>query len=180
MPILARLPLTLRNQLSGPMGQIYTTVEDLLPVLGFPLITVGDVVTSHFNLSGRSPNVSIIDHLTQRKPINLSPDPLHVDFFLEVENPPASLTEELIQIVYWAVNESSGISQILVNGEEDLAVLPVIVSAPIGASVVYGQPNMGMVHVPVTSEIQRHVWDLLSKFDGDIEPFFKNMSKKNP
>jgi uncharacterized protein (UPF0218 family) len=180
LPILARLPPAIRNQLSDPMGQIYTTIEDLLPVLGFPLITVGDVVTSHFNLSGRPPNVSIIDHLTQRKPISPPPDPLHVDFFLEVENPPASLTEELIRIVYWAVNEPSGISQILVDGEEDLAVLPAVVSAPIGSSVVYGQPNMGMVHVPVTPETQRRVWDLLSKFDGDVGLFFKNISKMNP
>jgi uncharacterized protein (UPF0218 family) len=42
--------------------------------------------------------------------------------------------------------------RILVHGEEDLAVIPAVVEAPLGAAVVYGQPNEGMVIITITRE----------------------------
>jgi len=61
---------------------------------------------------------------------------------------------------------------LVVDGEEDLAVLPAIVAAPAGASVVYGQPDEGMVHVVVTDETRAHVRELLERMDGDHERLF--------
>ncbi|MFC6726763.1 DUF359 domain-containing protein, partial [Halobium palmae] len=52
---------------------------------------------------------------------------------------------------------------------EDLATLPAIVAAPLGASVVYGQPDQGMVHVPVTEETKAEARDLLARMDGDVD-----------
>ncbi len=60
----------------------------------------------------------------------------------------------------------------LVDGEEDLA-LPAIVAAPEGASVVYGQPDEGMVHVRVTAEAKAEMRTLLDRFDGDTERFWR-------
>ncbi|MFC6769315.1 DUF359 domain-containing protein, partial [Natrinema soli] len=62
---------------------------------------------------------------------------------------------------------------ILVDGEEDLVALPAIVAAPEGASVVYGQPDEGMVHVNVTDDHRTEMRDLLERFEGDTERFWK-------
>ena len=50
--------------------------------------------------------------------------------------------------------------QILVNGEEDLLVIPVCIHAPEGARM-YGQPNEGLVVVQVDSEIKNKTKTLL-------------------
>jgi uncharacterized protein (UPF0218 family) len=62
---------------------------------------------------------------------------------------------------------------ILVDGEEDLVALPAIVAAPEGASVVYGQPDEGMVHVQVTDDHRTDMRDLLERFEGDTERFWE-------
>ena len=41
--------------------------------------------------------------------------------------------------------------------------------APLGASVIYGQPGTGMVHVPVTDSQQARARRLLEQFEGDTE-----------
>jgi hypothetical protein len=54
-----------------------------------------------------------------------------------------------------------------VDGEEDLAALPAIIATPVGGSVVYGQPDEGMVLVAVTPAARREAHALLSRMDGD-------------
>jgi uncharacterized protein (UPF0218 family) len=66
-----------------------------------------------------------------------------------------------------------------VSGEEDLLVLPVIESAPIGSVVYYGQPPVaawacgpaieGLVEVTITPEVKRHVTELLSRFRDGLD-----------
>ena len=154
------------------MGSLYVDTNDLLPHLGPLIITIGDVVTSHFESARISPDVSIIDHLTNREPIDLLPSLQTIDFFTELENPPGVLTHELVQAINQAINHQDGCSQILVIGEEDLATLPAIMLAPVESSIIYGQPNMGMVHVIVTSATKQDAWNLLSQFDGDVDSIF--------
>jgi uncharacterized protein (UPF0218 family) len=54
-------------------------------------------------------------------------------------------------------------ARILVNGEEDLLVLPAVLFAEEGADVFYGQPNEGMVHVRVSSQTRMMVAEMLSR-----------------
>ena len=42
--------------------------------------------------------------------------------------------------------------RVFVKGEEDLLVLPVLVHAPENSVVLYGQPDEGLVIVPVNQE----------------------------
>ena len=51
--------------------------------------------------------------------------------------------------------------------------LPAIVAAPLGSSVVYGQPNEGMVLVAVTEDAKEDMRDLLGRMDGDPEAVFE-------
>ena len=104
------------------MGPLYVDINDLIPHLGFPIITIGDVVAFHFETAGVSPNVSIIDQLTKREPIDFPPPFQNIDFHIEVKNPPGVLTDELVHAINQSLNDHDGPSQILVIGEEDLEI----------------------------------------------------------
>jgi uncharacterized protein (UPF0218 family) len=51
--------------------------------------------------------------------------------------------------------------RIVVNGEEDLLVIPVCVHAPDNSIVLYGQPHEGLVVVEITPEIRNKTQSLL-------------------
>ena len=55
-----------------------------------------------------------------------------------------------------------GRSAVIVDGEEDLLALVAISVAPDGSLVVYGQPNEGLVLVPVTSQKKKEIADILA------------------
>jgi len=165
------LPDALRSELKEPLGPIETNAEALLSTVDGPLIAVGDVVTAHLERAGRSPDVALFDERTQRESITEDVASGLPEVDRRVENPAATLTEALLSALRGAI-ESEGPTRILVDGEEDLATLPAIVAAPEGASVVYGQPGEGMVHVRVTAETRERARDLLSRMDGDPERAF--------
>ncbi|MCG3779568.1 MAG: hypothetical protein JW390_20152 [Nitrosopumilus sp.] len=51
--------------------------------------------------------------------------------------------------------------RLIVNGEEDLLVLPVCIHAPENSVVLYGQPNKGLVLVQINTEIRNKAQSLL-------------------
>jgi hypothetical protein len=111
------------------------------------------------------PDVVIVDNKTKRMPI-----PDHVvksldhDSYktVEVKNPPATLTKELMDMIRESLQGSERI-KIVVDGEEDLATLPAILYAPLGSVVIYGQPNEGSVLVKVTAEKKKHIEELMKQ-----------------
>ncbi|SFB81607.1 hypothetical protein SAMN05444422_102172 [Halobiforma haloterrestris] len=166
------LPDDLRSELKEPLGPIETDADALLEDVGEPLIAVGDVVTYHLLEADCRPDVALVDERTERETVDEEiRDTVTEGTSLEAVNPPAEITEDVV----WALCEALERMEpttILVDGEEDLVVLPAIVAAPLGASVVYGQPGEGMVHVRVTEEVREEVRDLLDRFDGDRERFW--------
>lgn len=174
---LLTLPVELREELKEPMGPIETDADALLEEADGPLVAVGDVVTYHFLQAGRQPDVALVDGQTKRQAVDQEIE--RVVFAdqelgeqggggrtLEVTNPPATLTESLLEALGTAFDRDEP-TTILVDGEEDLAVLPALLAAPEGASVVYGQPDVGMVHVVVDSESRTAARTLVERFDGD-------------
>ena len=53
---------------------------------------------------------------------------------------------------------------IKVNGEEDMAVIPVVLASPLGYEIYYGQPGKGVVKIIVTEKIKGEIKNLISKF----------------
>jgi len=53
---------------------------------------------------------------------------------------------------------------IIIDGEEDLTVLPAILLAPLDSLVLYGQMGLGVVAVSVTEEKKKEVKEILRKF----------------
>lgn len=192
-----RLPEELRHAFKEPLGPIYTDTSPLLaevdrlgesvgsddavtpidePAVDRTatsprLIAVGDVVTYHIRQAGRDPDVAVIDGKTEREAVDTEiRDGLADagDERVEIENPAATLSADLLEALRDAIATPEA-TVIEVIGEEDLAALPAIVAAPVGSSVVYGQPGEGMVLVGVTRESTEQALDLLRQFDGDVE-----------
>ena len=49
----------------------------------------------------------------------------------------------------------------VVDGEEDLAVIPLVLLSPLGTKVIYGQPNKGAVLVNVDTKTKDSLSNLL-------------------
>ncbi|QZP36518.1 GTP-dependent dephospho-CoA kinase family protein [Halobaculum magnesiiphilum] len=165
---LLTLPDDLRGAFKEPMGPVYTDTEQLLSATGDPIVAVGDVVTYHLRVAGRDPDVAVIDGKTKREAVGEEIAAVldGENRRIEVENAPATLSRDLLSALVEALASDDPVV-IHVAGEEDLATVPAIVAAPEGASVVYGQPDEGMVLVDVTPDSKREARDLLGKLDGD-------------
>jgi len=143
------LPEKHRKLFQEPFGDLYRNINEIMPLLAGQIIySVGDVVTHNLQRNGITPDVAIIDGLTMRAPC-CRKSPLRGSC-ISVKNPAGTLTEDLIE----AVNKAIAIPPvtIVVDGEEDLAVIPVVMAAPLGAIVLYGQPHKGVVLRRVTPE----------------------------
>ena len=171
--VVVELPESLRGELKEPMGPVYTDPQALLAHVEGQLVAVGDIVTYHFERIGVSPDVAIVDGRTKRKAIEAE-----VRTALEtsveeisVRNPPGTLSADLLTALRDLL-DSDEQSRLNVEGEEDLATLAAILVADVGASVVYGQPDEGMVHVVVTDDLKAEIANLTGRMDGDPDRLF--------
>lgn len=166
--VVLRVPESLRAALREPLGPIEPDMEAVLGAAGRPLVTVGDVVTYRAEAAGATPDVGIVDGRTQRSPVDpdLERAPSPGVERVAVVNPAGTLTAPLLGAIRTAI-ESEAPHRIVVDGEEDLATLPAVHVAPDGASLCYGQPDAGVVHVRVDTEARRRVRELLAEMEGD-------------
>lgn len=172
--ILLTLPTTLRDQLKEPLGPIEQDIEEVLSDAGDTLIAVGDVVSYDCERVGRSPDVAVIDGQTKRTDVErtIKETLASADVKrLEVKNPAATITASLLAGLTEALERTESV-QLVVDGEEDLAALPAVLAAPAGASVLYGQPDEGVVHVRVDSDTRRRARGLLEGMEGDHDRVF--------
>lgn len=166
----------LRSELKDPFGPVSTDTAAVLEAAGTPLLTVGDIVTFHTLRAGEIPDVAFVDERTERAAVDDEVregiDPDRFDRVVTVDNPPATLTAALLDALAEALDTEAR-TLVRVDGEEDLAALPAIAAAPEGASVLYGQPGEGVVHVTVDDEVRTRVVTLMAQMDGDGERAFE-------
>jgi len=160
-----RLPEKLRDQLKKPLGILIkdsdTTKENIsknIPKGAF-VITVGDATTEKMVQFGFNPSLQIVDSLEKRAKRDLPEG--KVETVLTCTNPAAEITEESISVIRKAFGMVSPV-RIVVSGEEDLLVLPVVVYAPNNSVIFYGQPNEGLVIVHVTEEIRNRARSIMN------------------
>lgn len=157
-----KLPENLREQLKAPLGVLLkdTSKENILqhiPRDSF-IITVGDATTEKMFTFNLIPSLSIVDGLEKRQKRTI-PSGDVINLFCD--NPAGEITAQSIDVIKDAL-ESELPVQIIVNGEEDLLVIPACVYAPQNAIVLYGQPNEGLVIVKITQEIRNKTQQLLN------------------
>lgn len=157
-----RLPLVHRERFRDPFGDLYPELHAALPRLsGKAVYTVGDVVTRNILAQGISPVIAIIDGQTKRVPCGQTP--LLNAPKIHVKNPAGMITDELVQAITDAVALPPAV--IMVDGEEDLAVIPLVLAAPEGAVVLYGQPGEGVVIRDIDLAAKKTAAEMLSLFE---------------
>lgn len=160
----------LRAKLKKPLGLLVRNFDAFAPTLDpSRLATVGDVVTLSANTLSLQHHISIVDfHVGRKKQFsNLSElGFLGSETVRKVRNPAGHLTSSLFTTAAAIFQPAAFLKRIVVvvRGEEDLSVLPLALSAPLGFTILYGQPGEGVVVVPVTEESKEHIGRIVRGF----------------
>ena len=157
----------LKAELQKPFGDLCSQADCAEKLRAYKkIVTVGDITTYNVVQAGIVPDVCIIDGITMRTKV---PDEIYRAITIEprtvydVDNPAGSISQQLQNAVSGSMKNigRSVRTRIVVNGEEDLAVIPAVIEAPLGTAVVYGQPSEGMVIIVTTREKKEKAKSLL-------------------
>ncbi|MHA2140684.1 MAG: DUF359 domain-containing protein [Candidatus Thorarchaeota archaeon] len=163
-----RLDFSQRSDLKSPKGDLYhekdgspqervtSRIAEENPKC---VIAVGDVTTATLLDQGYVPDVSIVDGITRRGKFEgtFSGEQEYL-----IYNPAAVLFPEAWSTIDTAIHDKKK-SLVFVDGEEDLMGFPGVLLAPKGSVMLYGQPDSGIVWVPVHKENKSIARALLDK-----------------
>ena len=161
MELFFDLPVELRPRLKKPYGTLYpgdhpSVVDQIKAHLDESfVIAVGDVTTYNLFKAGVRPRLCLIDQYTKRTVVSkaISAVTSRTDYVnIYVKNPAGMISSEMVLAIKEALESDEKHICICVDGEEDLATIPVIAFCDIGSLVLYGQPDEGLVCVKVTEE----------------------------
>ena len=170
------LPQEFRANFREPFGKvfphhgtnIYASMEPVAKEIRRrslrPIVSVGDLVTHALLKIGVEPKIVIIDFMVQRqKRFSSLSDIGSLSHYAkqEVRNQSGTIAKKLVQLIHKALKQNR--SAIVVKGEEDLAVLPCILLAPLGTVVVYGHCQEGIIAVEVTEKKKQESLKLLQQ-----------------
>lgn len=147
-------------RLKQPMGGLWLNGQidgELNNFVRGKLGIVGDRSLIEFSQRGFKYDWAVFDGKIERKECDQTAP--FVSGALVANNSPGSIeagaTEAIVRLV-----EGEG-RYLKIEGEEDLMVLPLILSMPLGSLVVYGQPGEGLVAVEVSEESKKRWYDFL-------------------
>lgn len=183
------IPKTLRELLHKPFGQL---LPDKIPasflIKANRIVAVGDATTKRLHNMGVRPIVSVVDFQIERQKVydNLS----EIGFtgnetVVMIKNPPGELKpavwNKLLETIQQFATHKESV--VIVDGEEDLLVIPLILTLPLGFLLFYGQParhasqgnaggpaieegesKEGVVVLPITEELKHQTFTILKQF----------------
>jgi uncharacterized protein (UPF0218 family)/phosphopantetheine adenylyltransferase len=162
------LEVTDRADLKSPKGDVYHTkdgpperrvvkrIQDENPNI---VIAVGDVTCATVLDEGYTPEVCVVDGITKR---GVYERKFKGDIEYLIYNPPATLYPETWSAIDTAIHDGLH-SLVCVEGEEDLMGFPAVLLAPEKSVLIYGQPNVGIIWVPINQTNKKLARDLLNK-----------------
>ena len=127
------------------------------------LITVGDVVSLTFRRHGIRPFLSIYDGITERREMTEFATLVEDEEKDEVVNPAGRITRELVESIRGRIEGTGGLIKVI--GEEDLALIPAVLLAPMGTDIVYGWPGRCMMRITTDEGIRSKMKHLVSKME---------------
>jgi len=160
------LPENLRNKLKIPLGRLIKNNDpekvQIIKQIHTEniVITIGDATSEMLIKLGLIPFLQIVDGKEKRHERELPVDSSVVTN-LHCVNPAGELTQQSIDTIKKSFNSKPPI-RILVDGEEDLMVLPACLFSPENSVVMYGQPNEGLVIVRITNEIREKIQKIVN------------------
>jgi hypothetical protein len=164
----------LRAALKLPLGTLIPNEERtkgrIGPLLSRPLVLVGDVTASVMTKMGFVPDLIFVDNHTKRgkeiPTLMVTPGKT-----IKVRNEAGVIGPELLKAITETIrditlqDEVQGPILIEVDGEEDLATLACLDLLPKGGTVVYGQPDAGLVIVKVDPSVKKKVKEMLREME---------------
>jgi uncharacterized protein (UPF0218 family) len=163
------LPIGLRPFLKNPYGTLYSGndpshIKNINIPADAVIIAVGDVTTYNLFKAGFMPRLCLIDRITKRSAVSAAIlDVISRTDYINVpaKNPAGVISSDMVLCIKKALEMPHKHICINVDGEEDLATLPVIAFSKPGTLVLYGQPDEGVVCVTVTEEKKKEMRDML-------------------
>jgi uncharacterized protein (UPF0218 family) len=172
-----RMPAVLDDEFKTPMGELFEGPEDspevalsamleALPRNHGALVAVGDVTVKGLMDMGILPDIAFVDGQTKREALDASLLVNKDEYPLNnsVTNPPGQLTPDLLEVVRWSLQQDEPVL-VEVDGEEDLAPMFVLATAPLGTIIVYGQPRQGVVMRILDVQAKQRARNLLVHFE---------------
>ena len=146
-------------------SRIYQTAPESLVDSDY-IATIGDICTLKIFDEIREPELCIIDMKTKRDtPLDVTQKDKMEKIGkrrINVDNKAGTISNELWASINEALNTHIN-TKIVVNGEEDLATLAVISMVKMGAKVIYGMPDKGMVVVDVNQQEKKRANSFLKR-----------------
>ncbi len=143
-----------------PQGPLISSLDKTAKVLRY---VVGDVCLETFLAHGWQYHAAWFDRLTKRKPYISSSTSLPA-ITHRVTNHSGNISSELVNNLYELIASQNNFwkngtfpdktAHVLVSGEEDLATVGLVLLAPLGTNIFYGQPNSGIVEIDVTEQLK--------------------------
>lgn len=110
------------------------------------IISVGDSTSLKLLASKIQPSIMVFDLKIRRRPVSKKEEKiLLAGPRIDCVNPAGMITSSLEKAVALALKK--GQARIFVIGEEDLAVIPLMMLSPDGLLILYGQPGKGLVAI---------------------------------
>lgn len=161
-----------RSEFKKPFGKLYPSIKDLKNILqkyitnNNLIISIGDATTINLQKEGIIPHMGIIDNRIEREDSTYEDEIFYDKVQLNAENPPGTITTELWETLIkgFQLIKAGHYILIVVDGEEDLAVLPCVIIAPPGSVILYGQPGKGVVLCEV-DKFKSKAKNLIDKFE---------------
>jgi uncharacterized protein (UPF0218 family)/phosphopantetheine adenylyltransferase len=163
-----KLQLEGRASLKTPKGEVFAVkdgppekrvVSKIYKETPKCVIAVGDVTSSTLIKEGYTPEVMIVDGITKRGPFE---EEFMAERVFKIFNPAAVIYPEAWSVIDTAI-QGDKYALIVVEGEEDLMGFPAVLLAPDDSAVLYGQPDVGIVWIPINDETRKTTRDLLEQ-----------------
>ncbi|MCL5954561.1 MAG: DUF359 domain-containing protein [Candidatus Thermoplasmatota archaeon] len=150
----------IREEIARNNGVLCTPGNILRQYGGARIIAVGDVTTAELHKAGIRPFIEIVDLKTKRGTEGEFPS---VPGSHRIKSDPATLSHDLFLLIQSLMNGNGG--RIEIDGEEDLAVIPIIFYSDLNTVVTYGIPDVGMACIPVNLEVKNLVTQMIERME---------------
>lgn len=160
----------IRRELKIPFGKLSEKIDlDNLKSSEGLVIAVGDETSKVLNNLSIPIRISVIDFKIAREKRFTSIKELGfsgTEEIIKVVSPAGIISKELFKtIIALFKNPSKKRQIVLVDGEDDLSVIPLILASPLGNHIFYGQPREGIVEIQVDEENKAKIRQIVSKFN---------------
>lgn len=172
-----KLPFALRETLRKPFGRLFSRLH-LVPqeVFSKPFVTVGDIITKSCTEAGYLPTLAVVDLHSQRGKYRFTQEDLGLNTVEErytITNAPGYISGSALELSFniFAKEKQEQQKVVLIDGEEDLLVIPIVLAAPLGTKIIYGQPEKGVVLITVTEKKKQVAKTIMQQCEHQIENY---------